>query len=61
MDFEFSEKVRGMQARLTAFMEEHIYPNEARFAAEASATHAPANLPTLIAGDANIDERYEAQ
>ena len=37
MDFEFSEKVRGLQARLNAFMEEHIYPNETRFAAEVDA------------------------
>ncbi|HVJ53185.1 MAG TPA: acyl-CoA dehydrogenase family protein [Aliidongia sp.] len=34
MDFEFSPKVKALQARLTAFMDEHIYPNEARFHAE---------------------------
>jgi len=34
MDFEYSPKVKGLQARLTAFMDEHIYPNEARFHAE---------------------------
>ncbi|MGH9664205.1 MAG: acyl-CoA dehydrogenase family protein, partial [Bryobacteraceae bacterium] len=28
MDFEFSGKVQNLQRRLTAFMEEHIYPNE---------------------------------
>jgi acyl-CoA dehydrogenase len=26
--FEFSEKSQGLQARLSAFMDEHIYPNE---------------------------------
>jgi acyl-CoA dehydrogenase len=31
MDFEFSDKVKHLQKRLTAFMEEHLYPNEARF------------------------------
>jgi acyl-CoA dehydrogenase len=31
MDFEFSDKVKHLQKRLTAFMEEHVYPNEARF------------------------------
>jgi acyl-CoA dehydrogenase len=31
MDFELSEKTKGLQQRLTAFMEEHIYPNEQRF------------------------------
>ena len=28
MDFEFSAKVRELQSRLAAFMDEHIYPNE---------------------------------
>ena len=31
MHFELSEKTKGLQQRLTAFMEEHIYPNEQRF------------------------------
>ncbi len=31
MDFEFSDKVRDLQTRLQAFMEEHVYPNEATF------------------------------
>ena len=30
MDFETPKKVRDLQARLEAFMEEHVYPNEAR-------------------------------
>jgi acyl-CoA dehydrogenase len=34
MDFEFSDKVKGLQERLWAFMDEHIYPNEQRFADE---------------------------
>ncbi len=28
MDFEYSPKVKELQKRLTAFMDEHIYPNE---------------------------------
>jgi len=28
MNFEYSEKVEGLRARLLAFMDEHIYPNE---------------------------------
>ncbi len=28
MDFEFSDKVKDLQRRLTAFLEEHVYPNE---------------------------------
>jgi len=31
MNFEFSDKVKDLQKRLRAFMEEHIYPNERRF------------------------------
>jgi acyl-CoA dehydrogenase len=31
MRFEHSEKAVGLQRRLTAFMDEHVYPNEATF------------------------------
>ena len=31
MEFEHSTKVQDLQARLTAFMDTHIYPNEKRF------------------------------
>ena len=31
MNFELSEKTKALQARLQAFMDEHIYPNEQRF------------------------------
>jgi acyl-CoA dehydrogenase len=31
MDFEYSPKVRDLQARLAAFMDAHVYPNEKRF------------------------------
>ena len=34
MDFSFSPKVKELQARVSAFMDEHVYPNEARFHAE---------------------------
>ncbi len=34
MDFTYSASVRALQQRLEAFMAEHIYPNEARHAAE---------------------------
>ena len=33
--FEFSPKVQQLQERLSAFMEEHIYPNETRYYKEA--------------------------
>jgi acyl-CoA dehydrogenase len=31
MEFEFTPKVKDLQKRLTAFMHEHIYPNEAKY------------------------------
>ena len=31
MNFEYSAKVKDLQKRLYAFMDEHIYPNEARY------------------------------
>ena len=31
MNFEYSAKVKELQKRLRAFMDEHIYPNEKRF------------------------------
>jgi len=32
MEFEYSPKTKALAARLAAFMDEHIYPNEARYA-----------------------------
>ena len=37
MEFEFSEKVQGLRARVQAFMDAHIIPNEATFAAQLAA------------------------
>ena len=34
MDFEYSANTKGLQARLTAFMDAHVYPNERRFEEE---------------------------
>jgi len=31
MDFQYSDKVRDLQARLLAFMDEHVFPSEARY------------------------------
>jgi acyl-CoA dehydrogenase len=31
MNFDYSDKVKYLQKKLASFMEEHIYPNEARF------------------------------
>jgi acyl-CoA dehydrogenase len=50
MNFEYSPKVKDMEARLLAFMHEHIYPNEARFFAEIADNRAKGNawVPTKI-------------
>jgi acyl-CoA dehydrogenase len=37
MDFEYTSKVKELQARLVAFMDEHVYPNEARYHSEIEA------------------------
>jgi acyl-CoA dehydrogenase len=34
MNFEYSHRVKELQARLSAFMDANVYPNEARFHAE---------------------------
>lgn len=31
MDFEYSSKTQEVMARLKAFMDAHVYPNEERF------------------------------
>ncbi len=50
MNFDYSDKVKGLQARLLAFMDEHIYPNEPRFFKEVAANRAKGNawIPTQL-------------
>src|SRR5437868_14161218 len=43
MQFEYTPKVKEMQARLLAFFDEHIYPNEKRFYAEIAANRQAGN------------------
>ncbi len=43
MDFDYSPKVQDLQARLTAFMEAHIYPAEAVYHAEVEANRRTGN------------------
>src|ERR1700736_87329 len=45
VNFGFSDKVKGLQHRLQAFQDEHIYPNEQRFHDE---TEKNRWLPTKI-------------
>jgi len=50
MDFEYSPRVRELQARLLQFFDEHIYPNEQAFEAEVAANrrNGDAFVPTRI-------------
>jgi len=50
MNFDYSDKVQQLQARLLSFMEEHIYPNEQRFYQEVAENRARGNawVPTQL-------------
>lgn len=50
MNFDYSDKVKNLQQRLRAFMQEHVYPNEARFFQEVEANRAAGNawVPTTL-------------
>jgi len=48
MDFEYTPKVKDMQARLLAFMDEHIYPNEMRYLQEVEANRASGNVWQVV-------------
>ncbi len=43
MDFDYSPKVKALETRLNAFMDEHIYPNERVFTEEVQANRARGN------------------
>jgi acyl-CoA dehydrogenase len=50
MDFAFTDKVKELQARVSAFMEQHVYPNESRFYAEVDENRRKGNawIPTRV-------------
>ena len=50
MEFQFSPKVRDLQARVSAFMDEHVYPRENRFHNEIEENRRAGNawVPTRI-------------
>jgi len=50
VDFDYSGKVQDLQARLTRFMEENVYPAEPAFAAEVLANRQSGNawIPTQV-------------
>ena len=50
MNFDYTPKVKALQSRLLAFMDQHIYPNEARFFQEIAHNRAQGNawVPTTL-------------
>ncbi len=50
MDFSYSDKVQKLQAQVSAFMAQHIYPNEARFFGEIEENRRKGNawIPTRV-------------
>jgi acyl-CoA dehydrogenase len=50
MNFDYTDKVKGLQGRLLDFMDAHIYPNENRFYEEIAANRANGNawIPTAL-------------
>jgi acyl-CoA dehydrogenase len=50
MDFQYSPKVKELQKRLIAFMDEHVYPNEDRYYAEVESNRKKGNpwVPTVV-------------
>ena len=53
MDFAHSPKVQELQKRVTAFMEQHVYPSEAVFHAEVEVNRRKGNawIPTRVVED----------
>jgi acyl-CoA dehydrogenase len=60
MDFEFSAKVRDLQARVDAFMQEHVFPAEARYWSEIQANTAAGRRWTPLALIEDLKPRARA-
>ncbi|MCL6438343.1 MAG: acyl-CoA dehydrogenase [Rubrobacteraceae bacterium] len=48
MDFEYSQKVRDLRARLEAFMDEHVYPAERVFREQLDAAESRWSIPPVM-------------
>jgi acyl-CoA dehydrogenase len=48
MDFEYSDKVKGLQKKLQAFMDEHVYPNEATYARQLDEAASRWEIPPIM-------------
>jgi acyl-CoA dehydrogenase len=61
MDFEYSPKVKDLQQRVSAFMEEHVYPGEAGWHEEVAANRRAGNawVPTRVVEE--LKQKAQAQ
>src|SRR5512143_2855892 len=61
MDFAYSDKVQDLQKRVSAFMDEHIYPNEARFFAEVEENRKKGNawVPTKVMEELKVKAKAQ--
>ncbi|MDZ4254534.1 MAG: acyl-CoA dehydrogenase family protein [Sulfuritalea sp.] len=61
MNFDYTPKVKELQARLQAFMNAHVYPNEARFHQEVEANRAAGKVwvPTKLIEELKPKARAE--
>ncbi len=59
MDFNFTPKVRELQARVSAFMDEHVYPDEHRFHEEIEANRRKGDawVPTKVVEELKVRAR----
>ena len=59
MNFDYTPKVRELESRLTAFMDAHVYPNEARYRDEVAANRARGNpwIPTTLVEELKVEAR----
>jgi len=61
MDFEYSAKTKDLQKRVSDFMEAHIYPNEAAYAAELAANTAAGKRWTALKLIEGLKEKARAE
>ena len=59
MEFTHTAKVKDLQQRVTAFMDAHIYPNEAKFHEEVAANRRAGNpwIPTKVVDELKVKAR----
>jgi acyl-CoA dehydrogenase len=60
MDFEYSDKVKGLQQRVTAFMDEHVYPAEHVFEQQVEANRKAGNAWQATAIVEELKEKARA-